>query len=103
MAFMLGMEVVAVAGSVAECRALGGILATVDLAVMDVGLPDGSGPELIAGLREAKPSVRVVVLSASIEAGMEKRMLEAGADGVLNKMAPLAEITAEVGRLADPR
>jgi DNA-binding NarL/FixJ family response regulator len=107
MAFMLGMrpgmEVVAAAGSVAECRALGGTLATVDLALLDVGLPDGRGTELVAGLREANPLVRVLVLSASIEAGMERKMLEAGVDGVLNKMSPLAEIAAEVERLAGSR
>jgi DNA-binding NarL/FixJ family response regulator len=104
LAFMLGrrpgMKVVAQAGSVAECRALGGLLGSVDVALLDLALPDGDGTEIIPVLRAANPSARVLVLSASIEAGTEGRVAGAGADGVLNKMAPLAEIAAEAGRLA---
>lgn len=96
-----GTEVVAQAGSVAGCRALGPLLSSVDVALLDLRLPDGEGTELVAVLRAANPSARVLILSASIEAGTEERAMGAGADGVLDKMAPLAEIAAEVARLAD--
>jgi DNA-binding NarL/FixJ family response regulator len=95
-----GMEVVAECGSLAECRALGDLLEAVDLALLDLVLPDGDGAGLIPLLRGANPEVRVLVLSASLEPGVHGRAAEAGADGVLNKAAELPRIVAEVERLA---
>ena len=98
-----GMKVVAQCGSLAGCRALGGLLHTVDVALLDLFLPDGDGTALIAVLRGANPSVRVLVLTASIEPGLRGRMAEAGADGVLDKTAALTEIASEVARLGAGR
>jgi DNA-binding NarL/FixJ family response regulator len=94
-----GMRVVAQCGSLAGCRALGGLLQTVDVALVDLKLPDGEGTEFIAVLREANPAVRVLILTVSIESGLRGRMAEAGADEVLNKTAALSEIASEVARL----
>ena len=44
--------------------------------------------------------MKVLVLTASIEPGLRERAAEAGADGVLDKSAELAEIAATVARLA---
>ena len=93
------MRVVAECGSLAGCRALEG-LGSVDVALLDLMLPDGDGTELIVVLRGANPGVKVLVLSASIEPGLAERVAEAGADGVLNKATALTEIVAEVARLA---
>jgi len=95
-----GMKVVAECGSLAECRALGDLLKSIDLALLDLMLPDGDGADLVAVLRGANPEVRVLVLSASIEPGLHERMAEAGADGVLNKTTALTGIVSEVARLA---
>jgi two-component system response regulator DesR len=95
-----GTRVVAECGSLAECRALGDRLRAIDLALLDLMLPDGDGTELIAVLRGANPEVKVLILSASIEPGLRERVTEAGADGVLNKATPLTGIVSEVGRLA---
>jgi DNA-binding NarL/FixJ family response regulator len=95
-----GMRVVAECGSLAGCRALGDLLKTIDLALLDLMLPDGDGAGLIAVLRGANPEVKVLILSASIEPGLGERMAEAGADAVLNKATALTEVVAEVGRLA---
>ena len=95
-----GMRVVAQCGSLAGCRALGGdLLATVDVALLDLALPDGEGTELVAVLRGANPGVKVLILTVSIEPGLEGRMAEAGADGLLDKTAALTEIASEVARL----
>jgi hypothetical protein len=51
----------------------------------------------------ANPSVKVLILSASIESGLSGRMAEAGADGVLNKTTALTEIAAAVVRLSGGR
>ena len=95
-----GMKVVAQCGSLAGCRALGGLLQTVDVALVDLMLPDGDGTEFIAVLRGANPAVKVLILTASIEPGLQGRMAEAGADGVLDKTAALTEIAAAVARLS---
>src|SRR4028119_779245 len=94
-----GMRVVAECGSLAECHALGDRLKAIDAGLLDLMLPDGDGAELIPVLREANPSVRVLVLSASVEPGLRQRAAEAGADGLLNKAEALTEIVAEVARL----
>jgi DNA-binding NarL/FixJ family response regulator len=95
-----GMRVVAECGSVAECRALGDRLRAVDLALLDLMLPDGDGAGLVPVLRGANPEVRVLVLSASIEPRLRERVAEAGADGLLNKTTALTGIVSEVARLA---
>jgi len=97
-----GMRVVAQCGSLAGCRALEG-LDSVDVALLDLFLPDGEGTEFIAVLRGANPSVRVLILTVSIEPGLQRRMTEAGADGVLDKTAALSEIASEVARLGAGR
>jgi two-component system response regulator DesR len=94
-----GMKVVAECGSLAGCRALGARLKAVDLALLDLMLPDGDGADLIGDLRGANPEVKVLILTARIEPELHERAAEAGADGVLNKMAALSEIVSEVARL----
>jgi DNA-binding NarL/FixJ family response regulator len=93
-----GMEVLAQCASLSEARAFGG-LAAVDVALLDLVLPDGRGTELVAVLRGANPDVKVLILSASIDPGVRERATEAGADGLLDKMAPMREIAAEIRRL----
>jgi hypothetical protein len=51
----------------------------------------------------ANPSVRVLILAASIKPGLQGRMAEAGSDGVLNKTAALMEIASEAARLGAGR
>jgi DNA-binding NarL/FixJ family response regulator len=96
------MRVVAQCGSLAGCRALEG-LDSVDVALLDLVLPDGDGTEFIAVLQGANPAVRVLILTASIEPGLAGRVAAAGADGLLDKTAALTEIASEVARLGAGR
>jgi DNA-binding NarL/FixJ family response regulator len=93
------LEVAAQYESLAECRSLGGF-ADIDVALLDLLLPDGDGTQLIGVLRRENPRVKVLILTASVEAGLLVRMAEAGADGVLDKTALPQELVAEVKRLA---
>jgi len=100
LAFMLDrepdFEVVAQAGSVAEARQnLGGI----DLAVVDLGLPDGDGTELIGPLRAMNPRAMALVLTASSDREAHAKAVEAGAAGVLHKTVRLGEVVAAARRL----
>ncbi len=71
----------------------------VDVAVVDLGLPDGYGGDLIGELREKNPQAQVLVLSA-IAARLEiARAVEAGAAGILNKTVHLEEVVEAVRRL----
>jgi two-component system, NarL family, response regulator DesR len=93
------LEVAAQCGSLVECRSLGGF-ADIDVALLDLLLPDGDSTELIGVLRGANPRLKVLILTASPEPGLLERMAEPGADGVLDKTSGLKEIVAEVRRLA---
>ena len=97
------LEVVAQAGSLAEAREAlwGGPLAeNLDVAVLDIGLPDGDGRELVGELRRRDPDVSVLVLSASVEAGGLEEALRVGTDAVLEKVEAPRAIAEEVRRLA---
>jgi DNA-binding NarL/FixJ family response regulator len=92
-----GFEVVAQAGSLEQAREK--MLHEIDVAVVDLGLPDGYGGDLIRDLREANPQAQALVLSASLERREIARAVEAGAAGVLSKTAHLDEVVRAVKRL----
>jgi two-component system response regulator DevR len=54
------MEVVAQAASLDEARARGAA-SEIDVAVLDLSLPDGNGLDLIPELRQANPDVGVLI------------------------------------------
>jgi len=89
---------VAQAGSLAEARQkLGGI----DVAVLDVALPDGDGLEHISELRIVDPGASVLVLSAAVDSAYPERALEAGADAVLQKVHAPLRIIDEIRRIGE--
>lgn len=92
------LEVVAQCGSLAECRGLGG-LSDIDVALLDLALPDGQGTDLIEVLREANPQIKVLILSARLEPDLSDRMAAVGVDGVLDKTIYPLELAVEVRRL----
>ncbi len=103
LAFLLGrepdLEVVAQASSLTEAReALPN--GNFDVAVVDLGLPDGDGRELIGELRRASPGTSVLVLSATIEPEHLDDLRSAGASTVLAKAESPPIIAEEVRRLA---
>jgi len=95
------LEVVAQAGSLAGAREAldGGLGGRLDVGLLDLALPDGDGTELIGELRRSNPSIKVIVLSATIEAGrVEELLLRAGVDAVLDKWLSLRQIAREIRR-----
>jgi DNA-binding NarL/FixJ family response regulator len=93
-----GLEVVAQAGSLEEARRHAASVGC-DVAVLDMGLPDGVGSDLIAQLREICPGSAVLVLSASLDAANLARAREAGADEILDKFVPPSEVVEAIRRL----
>ncbi len=93
-------EVVAQAGSLAEARTLpNDSLKDVEVAVVDLALPDGDGFELIEHFTLSEPQIMTLVLSASLEPVRFARAVEAGAAGVLHKATPIKDLVAAVRRL----
>ncbi len=93
-------RVVGEAGSVGEARELPGeSLSGVEVAVVDLALPDGDGLELIEDFSSREPQIMTLVLSASLEPGRFARAVEAGAAGVLHKATPIKGIVDAVRQL----
>ena len=87
------LEVVSQAGSLAEARTM---FEGIDVALLDRGLPDGDGLKLMWPLREANPDAKVFVMSATAEMGHPEDAIEAGADGMIDKLAPFERMFAAV-------
>lgn len=100
LAYVLGEEpgftVTAQAGSLEEARVA---IREADVALVDLGLPDGAGVEVIRELRRANRRCRLMVLSASVDDFELLHAVEAGAVGVLHKSSRLTEIAGAIGRL----
>jgi DNA-binding NarL/FixJ family response regulator len=91
-----GFDVVGEAASLAEAR---GMLQDIDVAVVDLGLPDGFGGDLIKELREVNPQAQALVLSAGLDRRDVARAVESGAAGALDKTVSLDEVVDAVRRL----
>jgi DNA-binding NarL/FixJ family response regulator len=94
------LEVVAQAGSMAEARTQAAA-SSFDVVVLDLGLPDGNGADLIGELREASPGGAVLIMSASLHPTNLEKAMRAGAAEVLDKLSPPAEVVGTVRRLGN--
>jgi DNA-binding NarL/FixJ family response regulator len=92
------MEVVAQAGSLDEARAQVAS-SEIDVAVLDLSLPDGNGLDLIPELRRANPDVGVLILSANLDPAGPERAPGTGADEILDKLAPVEAVLDSVRKL----
>ena len=85
------LDLVAEAASLAEARTHAATK-EVDVVVLDLGLPDGTGTDLISELRADSPGTAVLILSASLNPEALAMATEAGADEILDKFATLDEV-----------
>jgi DNA-binding NarL/FixJ family response regulator len=67
-----------------------------DVLLLDHRMPDGDGVNAIPSLRELRPSIGIVVLTASSADHVLLAAIEAGASGFLSKTRSLDEVTAAV-------
>src|SRR5215203_4669502 len=87
------------AGSAAEARARlreGGL----DAALIDITLPDGNGLDLVAEINDGGVGDRIptLVLTASLEASVAGRAMEAGARGAHSKLVSVPETVDAIKR-----
>jgi len=90
-------RVVGQAATMAEAGAM--LHADVDVAVIDLGLPDGFGGDLIRDLHRSNPRAHALVLTASLDRTDMARAVERGAAGTLDKAVRLDEVVDAVRRL----
>ena len=91
------VEVIGEAGSLSEARREAAEKAgEIDLAVVDLLLPDGIGTELIRELRVAGPEVPVLVLTVAQGPDLRAWVLSMGADEMVSKDASVDEILSAV-------
>lgn len=63
-----------------------------DLMLLDLGLPDIDGMNVLAILRAAGSTTPVVIMTARDEPGLRERALAAGADGFVTKPFAIGEL-----------
>ncbi|MBI5472114.1 MAG: response regulator [Ignavibacteriae bacterium] len=71
----------------------------VDLVVTDLGLPRLGGVDLIAKIREMKPSIRIIGASGFGRNNVREEVKRAGADEFLAKPYVTSDLVASVKRL----
>ncbi|MEO9464849.1 response regulator transcription factor [Sulfitobacter pontiacus] len=72
----------------------------IDLALIDLGLPDGSGLEILRGLNKASPSAIKVVTTVMGDDASIVSSLSAGADGYLLKETEAAVLSRQLTQLS---
>jgi DNA-binding NarL/FixJ family response regulator/signal transduction histidine kinase/PAS domain-containing protein len=95
-----GFVVVGHAGSLAEARRMidNGTPAA-DVAIIDLGLPDGYGGDLIKDLHRKDPQTQALVVSGSLDRAEVARAVESGAAGVLHKSVGMDDVVDAVRRI----
>ena len=89
------LEVVAEAGSLAQARQM--LDSRLDVAVLDLSLPDGDGRDLIGELRRRNAGISILVLSVMLGPSHLEEVLKAEADAVLHKVASPLQSSRRLG------
>lgn len=75
--------------------------ASLDLLLLDLGLPDAAGLDGLARLREALPSLPVAILSAEQDRRTVLEAIELGAVGYIPKSTPRDDLLAALDRILE--
>ncbi|MCL2041054.1 MAG: response regulator transcription factor [Bacteroidales bacterium] len=66
-----------------------------DIVLLDIMLPDTTGVEIAARLRQEHPDIKILALSAESSADVVKKMLDIGIEGFLSKRMGSMDALAE--------
>jgi DNA-binding response OmpR family regulator len=72
---------------------------SVDLVLLDIGLPELSGHDVLARVRQRRPGLPVLMLTARDDLETKVRALDAGADDYLTKPFAFEELLARIRAL----
>ncbi len=75
----------------------------IELVLLDIGLPDMAGKEVYEKLKQARPSVKVIICSGYSAKGPGREILEAGANAFLQKPFSFSELSEKIEMLIERR
>jgi two-component system, NarL family, response regulator DevR len=87
------MKVVDKAGSVAECVPAAAELGP-DAVVLDFRLPDGTGAEAAAAIREVRPEAKLIFLTREDSEAARFAAVQSGASAFIHKSKAASEVVA---------
>jgi two-component system, OmpR family, copper resistance phosphate regulon response regulator CusR len=70
-----------------------------DIIILDLGLPDGDGIDLLHEIRQSRPKAPILILTARDEVSDRVKGLDAGADDYLTKPFAFSELVARLRAL----
>ena len=70
-----------------------------DIAVLDISLPDSNGLDLVKKLKRAKPEIKILILSSYDESIYGLRSLKSGASGCLTKDCSIEVLISAVRKV----
>jgi DNA-binding NarL/FixJ family response regulator len=93
---LLEREGLVVAGITATCAEAVDLVgeSEPDVILLDLGLPDASGPEAVSRIREVSGSVPIIAFSVERAPEVIRAVLRAGANGYVSKDAPSSQVVA---------
>jgi two-component system, NarL family, response regulator LiaR len=93
---LLEREGLIVAGITATCAEAVDLIAEnePDVVLLDLGLPDASGPEAVSRIREVSSSLPIIAFSVERTPEVIRAVLRAGANGYVSKDAPSSQVIA---------
>ncbi|MGH2470840.1 MAG: response regulator [Candidatus Limnocylindria bacterium] len=93
---LLEREGLVVAGITSTCAEAVDLIAEnePDVVLLDLGLPDASGPEAVSRIREVSSSLPIVAFSVERSPEVIRAVLRAGANGYVSKDAPSSQVIA---------
>lgn len=71
-----------------------------DVVLLDICMPGLSGLETTARMKQARPSLGILILSVHDSAPYPERLMEAGASGYLTKGCPVTELVQAIRTVA---
>jgi two-component system, NarL family, response regulator LiaR len=93
---LLEREGLVVAGITATCAEAVDLIAEnePDVVLLDLGLPDATGPEAVTRIREVSSSLPIIAFSVERTPEVIRAVLRAGANGYVSKDAPSSQVIA---------
>lgn len=74
---------------------------TPDVLLLDVGLPDGSGLDLIPEVKQASPDTNIVVLTSLKDETTLMRVVDSGISGFVSKDSQLSDLLITIRKAAE--
>jgi DNA-binding NarL/FixJ family response regulator len=74
---------------------------TPDVLLLDVGLPDGNGLDLIPEIVEISPDTNIVVLTSLSDEATLMRVVDSGISGFVSKNSQLSELLSTIHKAAE--